>query len=473
MNWDNDKNLDKLIEENLVSYEEKPSPWVWDAVLKDIPPAAAKPVGFLHGSGLIVGIGSAMLIGAASLAFFLGVFDSKGDDGSFAKPANNAIVKNITSSPGSPVANPSQKHAGKAIVETQEITNKDEHIATGINHPKQQSILSSHAATEIIPVGTPDKAIQTTEFIGSKENSLLGSQKTSSIFPGLKNALPPETAHEELSLAMIRTYPVLGLNERFTFGLTPFGRPETYTSAFRNAPRKNYDYYSPKGDLALSLYLQSDYLSGSSSENVATQRNLAGLGLLWSKNSFIFESGLLFCRENRDQNYNIRYNEFMGTYMRLDSIVFSVQNGQLTTSNIMSQDSVFTQEQKNSNLMASSSYTYMSIPLLAGVEYQKSHLSFTLKTGVLLGIQVNKKENTPVSPENAKVTQIERLSPGFMTSNLQWVLRAGMNWYISDQYGILVEPGVQGYLSKPYERTQGSTERPVYFGLKAGIFRKF
>ncbi len=458
MNWDKDKDLDKLIEDKLGNFEDRPSPWVLEAVLNDVPAASSKGFSFLHGSGLIVTISSAFLVGTLALFYFLGYFDTASAVKDNSQLAKNELVKTI---PGSE-ALPEIKEKGNTQISSNAVSKQTEN----------QKIKKSPEKVELSNQQSSKQTITAAVLSNSK------SQTTTSVFnkPLLQDH--PKSTFEAFasidlpSVMRMKRDAFLEISDNFMLNFLPVSR-ENFTSIFRNSSRKNYSYYAPNGNLAISMYFQADYLSSKTSENVASRRNLAGLGVMWSKNNFLLESGLIYCRENHDQKFNLNYNEFVGTYMRIDSIIFQVQNGQLTSTNVLVLDSVFGQDQKISRQITSSSYTYLNVPLLVGIEQQKSRFAFNIKTGFLMGIQVNKTEEMPVTPENSKISSVSRTSPVYLTTNLQWVLRAGINWYISDQYGLLLEPGVQGYLSKPYNPAEGKTDRPVYFGIKAGIFRKF
>ena len=90
--------------------------------------------------------------------------------------------------------------------------------------------------------------------------------------------------------------------------------------------------------------------------------------------------------------------------------------------------------------------------------------------GILLNQSGNGFQN--LTPES-HIYSYESASPSYVSTNVQWMLKADIDWNIKPNFGVNLAPTINEYLSDPYDKTKITVGSPVYWVVQAGIFYKW
>jgi hypothetical protein len=75
-------------------------------------------------------------------------------------------------------------------------------------------------------------------------------------------------------------------------------------------------------------------------------------------------------------------------------------------------------------------------------------------------------------PES-KIDNYNSATPTYLGTNIQWVLKADIDWHIRPNFGLTLGPMINEYLTDPYEGARGTVDSPVYWGIQGGVFYKW
>ena len=229
------------------------------------------------------------------------------------------------------------------------------------------------------------------------------------------------------------------------------------------------DYANIQHDYNLGFYYHPEWLYNQKNSKYENNRQSFGLSAGMKKRPFILETGIGIMQEKAWQDYDVKFNQLLGTYNNLQTIQFDSIGGVVVPTYYYSTDSVYdpkVQQELHSHL---AEYTYLQLPLFLGIEKSMGRNSFTIKGGPVFNLLLKKKEDKLLYSNDQKIISIAGDHPNRLTTSWQWYLGISYAYAITDNISFFFEPAVRGYLNTPYERKRQSTQNPIYVGIRAGI----
>jgi hypothetical protein len=171
----------------------------------------------------------------------------------------------------------------------------------------------------------------------------------------------------------------------------------------------------------------------------------------------------------------VAYNDFLGTYNKLDSMQFT-WNGpanQMIPRYYMSKQDVWDSLMKLDNQKVVKRYTYLQIPMVMGYDFWRTdRISMGIRVGPVMSILVATKQlSAEYDPGNKRVISINDISPGQV--NLNWQVMAGLNTSLrlSEKLQLELEPSLRNYFNSVYEKPVNNT-KPWSIGIRAAVVVK-
>jgi len=172
----------------------------------------------------------------------------------------------------------------------------------------------------------------------------------------------------------------------------------------------------------------------------------------------------------------VEYNDYLGSYNKLDSMSFS-WNGSIhdfiPTYYMKSQD-VYDSLMKLDYPKVVKRYTYLQIPLVLGYDFLRSgRFSVGLRAGPILSILLNTKQlSEEYDPGNKKVIRINNITPEQVSMNWQFMGGINASMRLSEKLIFEIEPMAKYYFNSVYEKSE-ITKKPWSIGIRAAFIIKF
>jgi hypothetical protein len=172
----------------------------------------------------------------------------------------------------------------------------------------------------------------------------------------------------------------------------------------------------------------------------------------------------------------IEYNEYLGSYLKLDSMTFSwnQQHTDLIPTYYLTNKDVWDSLMKLENAKIIKRYTYLQIPLILGYDIiSKGNFSLGFRVGPVLSILLSSKTlSDDYDPGKKQIISINMITPEQISLN--WQLMGGINvtYRFARRFGIEIEPFGKYYLNSVYENSNSST-KPWSIGIRAAVFISF
>jgi len=172
----------------------------------------------------------------------------------------------------------------------------------------------------------------------------------------------------------------------------------------------------------------------------------------------------------------VEYNDFLGSYNKLDSMSF-FWDGTLNDfipSYYLSNQDVWDSLMKLDYPKVVKRYTYLQIPLVLGYDFfQFGKFSIGLRAGPLLSILINSKQlSEDYDPGKNKVIRINNITPEQVSLN--WQFMGGINASVRLSKNLLfeIEPMAKYYFNSVYEKSD-IQKKPWSVGARAAFIIKF
>jgi len=473
MKSEQDKLLDDLLREKLGSYHEQPPTGVWQGIAQKLP---YRPFGkYFPGSdsGILVTLIGGIIVVTGLVYFLAGNFDTRA---SKEKPAAAAMAESPrvkATSPvedSEPVAYPASKKPASSTPGSQ----------GNVTYTAKMGNTPSHAVAE--PQKTSKKASATYASVVAKAEAqpktqakTVATRETPVQDKAIAgNPLFPGSSQRMAAMTSLKSKPSPMLADKNNTYYIQSLRNEHPGDNFRLNPRRKGPYYQARGMYCLSAFYRPEFLKNRSEPAYADERYAGGLSFRYTRNLLLLETGLEVNRETRSQDYNVQYFDYLGTYNNLDSIAFAQQGGQTVPSYYYTTDSVYDPELTTDVFSNKASYSFLKIPLLIGMEKTLGAFTIGVKGGLMFGVLLNSSGTafTNQDPES-KIYNYNSASPNYLGTNIQWVLKADIDWQIRPNFGLTVGPMINEYLTDPYEGARGTVDSPVYWGIQGGVFYKW
>ena len=173
---------------------------------------------------------------------------------------------------------------------------------------------------------------------------------------------------------------------------------------------------------------------------------------------------------------SISYNEYLGSYLHLDSITFTWdgQQNRYVPKYYMSKKDVWDSIQKLENQKIVKRYTYLQIPLILGYDFwSNEQFSIGARVGPIFSLLVYSKQLTDnYDPGKDKIILINEISPERIQTNWQILLGVNFGFGSSRRFGMEFEPDFRYYFNSVYEKSN-SNQRPWSIGFRLALLLKY
>jgi len=186
----------------------------------------------------------------------------------------------------------------------------------------------------------------------------------------------------------------------------------------------------------------------------------------------IFQTGIGYSFYNNETTNNIKYisRDSVGYYE--DVISYTIDTAQHIIYNTTPKN-IYDSVKHTIYTTSKNSYRYFQIPLLIGYKGYLKKFSFTVRSGVGVGILSYKNEPvTSFNVSNASLISIENNTPTLTKTYWQFLFNVGLGYQLSANISIAVEPTFKYYLNSFYENTN-ATKHPYSIGIKTGLYFHF
>ncbi len=189
-------------------------------------------------------------------------------------------------------------------------------------------------------------------------------------------------------------------------------------------------------------------------------------------NKYVIGTGVGLSVSEGYYEYAIDYNEFLGTFKKLDSISYSFNeaNFQMTQTVHTSESQVFDTATQTDYARVYRQFVYLQIPLTLGYDFvQKENYSIGVRFSSILSILLT---NEPIDFQydagQNQIIQINQITPERVKTN--WQLAAGFNYThsIGNRFVIELEPRFTYYFNSVYQKSD-HTKTPYGFGIRLAV----
>lgn len=195
---------------------------------------------------------------------------------------------------------------------------------------------------------------------------------------------------------------------------------------------------------------------------------------IYYKNDWLIQSGVGVSLSEDDGLYQVDYmqNDSIGYYYQVNGFTIDPQTGQPVYKTSI--ENVYDTVDYNESAKVKNSYTYLRIPVYAGIRaYQDQRFSIFLKGGLIYAIMIAKNEpGYNYQNENALNIKINNNSGERVRSYFQASVALGAEYLISNKLSLSLEP-VFNYYVQPVYINRYQSGSPYSLGVKTGILFKF
>ncbi|MEI6682693.1 MAG: hypothetical protein WCO44_08695 [Bacteroidota bacterium] len=173
---------------------------------------------------------------------------------------------------------------------------------------------------------------------------------------------------------------------------------------------------------------------------------------------------------------SVAYNEFLGSYYKLDSIEFkwSPPAKNYIPTMYMSRKSVWDSLMKLENLRVVKQHIYLQVPMIMGYDFwQSEKISMGFTVGPVMSVLLSSKQlSAAFDPGTKRIISINDVSPGQVSLN--WQAMAGLNtvFRLTKELRFEVEPEVRYYFNSVYENPEPAL-KPWSIGFRAALKIEF
>lgn len=172
----------------------------------------------------------------------------------------------------------------------------------------------------------------------------------------------------------------------------------------------------------------------------------------------------------------VEYNEFLGTYNKLDSITFIYNEsaGDFYANIHTSSENVWDSLSLYDSTDIVKRYTYLQVPLILGFDFwQKGRMTVGVRVGTIMSVMLKSKQLTGEYSAGAnQVVGISQLSPDQVSVNWQAVGGINGTLMLNRRLYLEIEPQAKYYYQSIYEKS-GYVKKPWSLGLRTAILYKF
>lgn len=229
-------------------------------------------------------------------------------------------------------------------------------------------------------------------------------------------------------------------------------------------------------DRAISLYYRPELIWNI----IGNEKAIHNFGMDWQyklfNNRYVLGTGFGLSLSEGYYEYAIDYNEYLGSYEKLDSISFTwdQENFAMSRTLYTSPQEVFDTATQTEYQRVYRKFVYFQIPILMGYDFiQKENYSLGIRFAPVLSILMTKKSvDFQYDAGSNQIIQINRITPERVQTN--WQLTTGINYSRNfGEYIILeIEPRFTYYFNSVYEKSE-SNRPPLGAGIRVAFGIKY
>lgn len=187
---------------------------------------------------------------------------------------------------------------------------------------------------------------------------------------------------------------------------------------------------------------------------------------------FSVRTGVGLCITKGSNEMNVQTNPYLGTYDKLDSIVFrwDEKHNKLVSTIYTSVNNVYDTSVRNNYSYNKKRYTYLQVPLILGYDFwQNRWLSVGVRVGAVMSMLL-KSENISSTYESGqnRIITINNVTPDRIQMNWQEIGGINAAFRLSRRFSIELEPDVKYYFNSIYESSP-LIKKPWSMGLRTAF----
>ncbi len=204
--------------------------------------------------------------------------------------------------------------------------------------------------------------------------------------------------------------------------------------------------------------------------------NTAGIEAVLKSGPFSLRTGMGISVSKGTNELSVAYNDWLGSYNRLDSILFSwndpVKNYIPTI--YLSRQEVWDSLMKLEYPRVIKRYCYLQIPLILGFDFwYNDRVTLGIRGGPILSVLLSSTElSDAYNPESKKIISVNGIPPEQV--DLNWQVLAGFNTAVrlSRRFSLEIEPNIRYYFNSVYEKPS-TTWKPWSAGIRISLLTGF
>jgi hypothetical protein len=405
-------------------------------------------------------LSAAILLLSAGAGFY---FAFSGDPGSKASvPVSTSSVSNTAEIKTSKSTSETIQAEIKTTSKTQKSTPEP---LSSLNNPTPKSksgITKKEAAVAIAPV-TRNEELISEPIASAAEKPVTKEPEPEKKFtePIQNVVLPPVSlpATEEKVNKESQKESKLPVKDTMASTVTPPVAPKSSSGS----PAKNWNvalgvYYAPEwmfNTLEGEKYVNNFGIEGTFHFGRYSIRTGAGLSITKGTNEV-----------------SVGYNDYLGSYQKLDSIDFNWDNThyKYVPTEYFSNEDVWDSLMKVADAKIVKRYTYLQIPLILGYDFwQNERFSIGVRGGPIFSVLLKSEQlSENYDPGKNKVVLVNQITPERIHTN--WQILGGINstFRFSQRLGIELEPEIRYYFNSVYEKNDNN-KKPWSVGIRAAF----
>ncbi|NCA74922.1 MAG: hypothetical protein EOM90_01185 [Alphaproteobacteria bacterium] len=197
--------------------------------------------------------------------------------------------------------------------------------------------------------------------------------------------------------------------------------------------------------------------------------NTAGIEAVLKSGPFSLRTGVGISVSKGTNELSVAYNDWLGSYNRLDSILFTWNDPvkKYIPTIYLSRQEVWDSLMKLEYPRVIKRYYYLQIPLILGFDFwQNDRVTLGIRGGPILSVLLSSKElSDAYNPESKKIISVNGIPPEQV--DLNWQVMAGFNTSIrlGRKFSLEVEPNIRYYFNSVFEKPSTSW-KPWSVGLR-------
>jgi hypothetical protein len=206
------------------------------------------------------------------------------------------------------------------------------------------------------------------------------------------------------------------------------------------------------------------------------QNYIGGLAMSYKSSRYLLQGGieLSYSNDLGDYMVNMRTFDSTGYYNNIGSFTINPDNPDsviFNTTTVAVWDSAHHQSLEQTQ----NHYTYLQFPFMVGYKAMESGVfAAYIKAGPCFSFLLNRKEpRLNYYNPDATIQNIDNFTPTRLNASIQILVSLSLQFQISDNIGIMVEPTYRYYLRSVYDVQGGTLKNPYGIGVRGGVFYNF